>query len=194
MEGELRLLVGLGNPGTAYTGTRHNLGFRVADRLAKVAGIGFRRGYGGLWAVLPGSGRGIYLLKPQTFMNLSGQSVAAICRQRRFTPCEILVACDDLDLPLGRIRLRRGGGTGGHRGLASIAGSLGTKEFSRLRLGVGRPPEGVDAASYVLSTFGAAEEGRVSDAVERAIRTVEIMATQGWEAAMNYGHAPEPGV
>ncbi len=192
MREEFRLLVGLGNPGSEYASTRHNLGFRVADRLAKTTGTGFRRGYGGLWAIMPGPGKGLCLLKPQTFMNLSGKSVAALCRERGISPGEILVACDDLDLPLGRLRLRRGGGTGGHRRLASIAGTLGTNEFARLRLGVGRPPEGMDAAAYVLTPFTPLEEGKVLATVERAILTVEILGKQGWEAAMNFGHAPEP--
>lgn len=192
MKEEIRLVVGLGNPGAEYARTRHNLGFRVVDKMARAAGVAFRRGHGGLWVRLPGpgSGKGLYLLKPQTFMNLSGKSVAALCRVRGLSPSEILVACDDLDLPLGRLRLRRGGGTGGHRGLGSIVDALGTPEFARCRIGVGRPPVGADVAEFVLSFFSAEEEGAVSAVVDRAVRAVEILLAEGWEAAQNYGHAP----
>lgn len=183
----VRLVVGLGNPGFRYVGTRHNLGFQVVERLV-------RRG-GGRWRVR-GPGReaealGVRLLEPLTYMNLSGVAVREAARRRGVSPEEILVVCDDLDLPLGRLRLRAAGGAGGHRGLASLIQELGSREFPRLRLGIGRPAPWEDPAAYVLSGFPLRERPAVERMLDAACEAVEMAVREGVAAAMNRVNAPE---
>ena len=184
----MKLVVGLGNPGPLYSRTRHNLGFMVVDQLAADAGVQrFRRALNALVADhtrSQGEGDRVILLKPQTFMNLSGQSIAVALRHYRLAPTDLAVIYDDLDLELGRVRLRAGGSSGGHRGVESVIASLGTQDFFRVRLGIGRPPEGVDAAHYVLQPFSPEEADAVTSMISRASEAVRMACAQGWEPAM----------
>ena len=169
----MRLIVGLGNPGDRYASTRHNIGFMALDRIAQAYGIAVgKKGF----QSLHGSGKvgecKVILVKPQTFMNRSGEAVGEVAAYFRISPCDMLVIYDDIDLPFGRLRVRGGGGSGGQRGMASIISTLGTDEFPRVRVGIGRP-EGGDVSGYVLSAFNSDERkvldtvvGRVADAVE----------------------------
>ncbi len=184
----MKLVVGLGNPGPLYSRTRHNLGFMVVDDLAAEAGIRrFRRALNALVADYPrsqGEGDRVILLKPQTFMNLSGQSIGVALRHYRLAPTDLMVIHDDLDLELGRVRLRAAGSSGGHRGVESVIASLGTRDFFRVRLGVGRPPEGVDPANYVLQPFRPEESDAAASMISRASEAVRMACVQGWEPAM----------
>lgn len=181
----MRLVVGLGNPGSRYRLTRHNLGFMVVDLLADRwrIGVGGKR-----HEAETGSGEyagtRVVLAKPQTFMNASGDSVTKLRRLHRLDPREILAVYDDLDLPFGKIRLRGDGGAGGHNGVASLISVLG-KGFPRLRVGIGRPPGGADPVGYVLEPFSAEETQQLDDVVERAAQSVESWIEVGLEATMN---------
>ncbi len=182
----MKLIVGLGNPGLKYRRTRHNLGYRVVEALAEQREGRFRRGrFNGLEAeVLLGKER-VLLVKPLTFMNLSGECVAAALRYYQ-TPLEdLLVVFDDVNLDLGRLRLRPGGSAGGHNGLESIIKHLHTEAFSRLRLGVGRPPEWMDMMSYVLGVFPKNEQKPIQEALDRAVLAAETWAYYGIDEAMN---------
>jgi peptidyl-tRNA hydrolase, PTH1 family len=181
----MRLVVGLGNPGARYRSTRHNLGFMVVDTLAERWGIsvGGRRHEAELGAGEIAATR-VTLAKPQTFMNASGESVAKLRRLYRLDPAEILTVYDDLDLPVGKVRLRGEGGAGGHNGVASLIGVLG-KGFPRLRIGIGRPPGGADPVGYVLEPFATAEIGLIQEAIERAADGVESWVQHGLEPTMN---------
>lgn len=177
----MRILAGLGNPGPRYRGTRHNAGYLVLDELARRWEATFRRARDADEARV----RDLLLLKPRTFMNLSGRAVQAALTRAGLPPASLLVIHDDLDLPLGRLRLRRGGGAGGQRGVRDIIERLGP-DFTRLKVGVSRPPEGWTAERWVLSRF-AEDERRVLDAVvSAAAATVEILLDRGQEAAMNH--------
>ncbi len=182
---KLTLIVGLGNPGRSYAAHRHNVGFRCLDRLAGVHGLSFVRDQAKADLA---SGRiadlRVLLAKPRTYMNLSGQAVRRLARFYKIAPQDILVIYDDLDLPLGVIRLRPEGGSGGHKGMKSIIESLGTQAFPRLRIGIGRPPH-EDAVDYVLSHFTLDEEIAIENACERAVAAVECFLTEGLAAAMN---------
>lgn len=181
-------MVGLGNPGPRYVATRHNIGFRVLECFGQRHRISLlgRRFFGRY-----GSGRvgnlEVGLLAPQTFMNRSGQAVAAALRALpELDPAaDLLVIYDDLDLPLGRIRLRRSGGVGGHRGMADIVDALTTRDFARLRFGIGRPIPDRDVVEYVLSPFHAEEEESLRERVATAARAVETALLEGMEAAMD---------
>ena len=183
--GRTHLIVGLGNPGPEYSGSRHNVGFQCVRWLAKKHGLSFdgTRAHARIaqGAIL---GNPVVLARPQTFMNLSGQAVKGLQQWLRLTPAELVVIHDDLDLPLGRLRLRPGGSAGGHRGMRSIIDSLGTQDFARLRVGIGRP-EGNDAIDYVLGDFTAAERQIMAESYARAAEAVECILTEGMEAAMN---------
>jgi PTH1 family peptidyl-tRNA hydrolase len=178
----LHVVVGLGNPGPRYAGTRHNIGFMVVDRLA---GSGSWRDDAGRsqTATAEVAGLETHLVKPQTFMNRSGDAVVALQGQWGFEPQEVLVVFDDFYLDFGRLRLRRGGSDGGHNGLASVLQRAGTEEVPRLRMGIGRVPEGEDDIDYVLADFGAQEQ--VEELVDRGCRAVEGWVAEGIEAAMN---------
>jgi PTH1 family peptidyl-tRNA hydrolase len=180
------LLVGLGNPGREYRETRHNIGFFVIDRMCKVMGISLSRmqskalvGMGTL------EGRKVVLAKPQTFMNLSGQSVGGLVRFYKAPLEQIMVAHDDLDLPLGTLRLRPGGGSAGQKGMGSIIEQLGTQEFARLRLGIGRPPGQMDAAAYVLQRFSTPEQKLMEEIMDRAEAALRAFVRDGLNTAMN---------
>jgi PTH1 family peptidyl-tRNA hydrolase len=184
----MKLIVGLGNPGSRYAGTRHNVGFLVVERVARRAGIGLDgerlSGRFGLGRV---AGEDVGLLLPSTFMNRSGEAVgAALEASPEIDPAtDLLVVFDDLDLPFGRLRMRRFGGAGGHRGVEDVIRVLGHGDFPRLRFGVGRPAEGVDPVEWVLSPFGPDEAAGLSPALDAAAQAVEEFVRDGVEMAMN---------
>ncbi len=180
------MIVGLGNPGREYLRTRHNVGFLAVEALAERWGLTFARRRARA-DVAEGSalGQRIILGKPQTFMNLSGESVRGLMRTANLTPANVLVLYDDMDLPFGRLRLRDRGSAGGHRGVQSIIDQLGTDEFPRLRIGVGRPPPGVDPIDYVLTSFSSNELTELRDIFERVAEGVEILVKDGVTPAMN---------
>jgi len=181
----LRLIVGLGNPGRQYEQSRHNLGFRCVDELARRWGLAVtKRAFRALIASGYAAGQRVLLAKPQTYMNLSGESVGPLMRYYGLPPADLLVIYDDMDLPLGRIRIRERGSSGGHRGVASIIAALGTDGFPRLRLGIGRPP-GEVAVGHVLGRFVGPEEQLAAETLRRAADAVETILAQGLSAAMN---------
>ena len=180
-----RLIVGLGNPGRKYASHRHNVGFQCLDRLAAAWGLSFsRRKHKALLAQGQIAGLKVILAKPQTFMNLSGQAVERLAHFHKLPPESILVIYDDLDLPVGRIRLRPEGGSGGHKGMRSIIEHLGTNGFPRLRVGIGRPTHG-DAVDYVLGDFTPDERITIDEVYERVVSAVELWLAEGIAAAMN---------
>lgn len=187
-----KLVIGLGNPGSKYEGTRHNVGFEVLDRLARGGTPApFAAKFEGLLAEAEIEFRRVLLLKPQTFMNLSGRSVRQAVQFYRIDLADVLVVCDDLTLPLGKLRVRRGGSDGGQKGLRDIAQQLGTEEYSRLRVGIGdRGP--IDAADFVLTRFRPAERPLIDDALILATQAVAVWAAQGLDAAMNRFNPPRP--
>jgi PTH1 family peptidyl-tRNA hydrolase len=179
------LIVGLGNPGREYAGNRHNVGFRSIDRLAAAHSLSFnRRQKRASIALGPVLQRAVVLAKPRTFMNKSGGPVAALARFYR-VPCDrLLVVHDDLDLPLGTTRMRPLGGSGGHRGMRSIINCLGSRQFPRLRIGIGRPPGRMDPADYVLQDFSADEEILLDRTLEQATAAIETWLVEGVDEAM----------
>lgn len=188
--GRIRLVVALGNPGPRYARTRHNLGFMVADCLVRRHGLALGRRFSGrvaTWATPAGD---VWLLMPDTFMNESGVSVAQARRATGIAPEAMVVIHDDLDLPVGRVRVRQKGSSGGHNGIRSIIAHLGTESFGRVRLGIGHPADG-DVLTHVLSPFGPDEEGPVRASIERAADAAEALVSAGYEAAMRVAHAPE---
>jgi PTH1 family peptidyl-tRNA hydrolase len=179
------MVVGLGNPGTKYEGTRHNVGFEVIDRLAQGGSRpSFSRKFDGLLAEVEIDFRRVLLLKPETFMNLSGRSVGQALRFYKLEPADLLVVCDDLSLPLGKLRLRPAGSDGGQKGLRDTIAHLGTDQVPRLRIGIGERGE-IDAADFVLSRFRSAERPIIDDALILATQAVAVWVTQGLDSAMN---------
>jgi PTH1 family peptidyl-tRNA hydrolase len=180
------MIVGLGNPGREYASSRHNVGFRVVEAFARDRGLAFSRRRGTNSAVAQGvaCGKSVVLAKPLTFMNLSGKAVAGLNRLVGARPERILVVYDDLDLPLGRLRLRSDGGSGGHKGMRSIIEALGTQAFPRLRVGIDRPPGQMDPAEYVLLPFAVEEQPLVAQAVQAAVAAIECWLTAGIVEAM----------
>lgn len=181
------LVVGLGNPGSEYASHRHNIGFQVVQALARAHGLAFARSKGAKAHLAEGliDSRQVLLAKPQTFMNASGKTVGRLSRTHEIPPDHILVIYDDLDLPLGRLRLRSEGGSGGHKGMRSIIDSLGTQAFPRLRVGIDRPPGSMDPADYVLRPFAAEEVALVAGMVERAVAAIECWLSEGIVTAMD---------
>ena len=180
------LIAGLGNPGAQYRQTRHNVGFMMVDRLAARLGVTFSRLESkALVTKADYQGRRLVLVKPHTFMNLSGQPISSLARYYKVPHENLLVSYDEVDLPLGTLRLRPDGGSAGHKGMASIIERLGTQEFPRLRLGVGRPPGRMDAAAYVLQDFSASEKDLLNIALDTAVDAMLVFVTEGLEAAMN---------
>lgn len=175
-------MYGLGNPGAKYLMTRHNMGFMVADLLAREYDIMLKKKASGMHA---GIGRidgiGVTLAKPFSYMNLSGEPL----RQLSFKPADLIVIHDDLDIPFGQVRVKFGGGTGGHKGLMSITTALGTPDFIRIRCGIGRPAAEQDPADYVLEVFAPSQMDILSDAIGRAAGAVRACLTGGVEKAMN---------
>lgn len=187
------LIIGLGNPGRGYRRNRHNIGFQILDALAESLGARFTRTQANA-LVTDARLEGIRLIlaKPQTYMNNAGQSVGSLARFFRLPAEQILAVHDDLDLPLGALRLRPGGGSGGHRGLGSIVEHLGLAEFPRLRFGIGRPPGAMEPADFVLQDFGPREEEIVAASLERAVACIRTFALEGIQAAMTrFNVAPE---
>ena len=190
----LVLIVGLGNPGSEYAGHRHNVGFSVVDSLAEAHGLSFSRHKKAKARVAEGQigDQPVILAKPQTFMNLSGRTVLRLSREREIPPECILVVCDDLDLPLGRLRIRPNGGSGGHKGLRSIIDLLDSQDFVRLRVGIDRPAGSLDPAEYVLQPFAEEERAIAAVALERAAQAVETWLVDGIVAAMDRFNRPPP--
>ena len=186
------MVVGLGNPGREYAAHRHNIGFRVVDALARAHGVAFTRRKGAKARVAEArvSDCPVLLAKPQTFMNLSGKSVRRLSRSLGVPPERILVIYDDLDLPLGRLRLRAEGSSGGHKGIRSIIDTLGTQAFPRLRVGIDRPPGRMDPVDYVLEPFDRDQKPLLAEAVARAAAAVECWLAEGIIAAMDRFNAP----
>ncbi len=182
----MNLIIGLGNPGKAYANNRHNLGFRCLNYLAKVQGVSLnQRQCQAQFGIGEVAGKEIVLAKPRTFMNLSGRSVSLLMQRFRTTPSNVLVIHDDLDLPLGKIRLQQRGGSGGHKGIESIIAQLGSRDFPRFRVGIGRPQEDEDAAAYVLSDFSPEERVVIDDAIARVTEAILCYSREGIVAAMN---------
>lgn len=182
----MKLIVGLGNPGRKYEKTRHNVGFEVLDRLARRHGSGAtKEKFSGRLMDAAWAGERLLLLWPQTYMNRSGQSVRGAVDFFKLAPEQLLVVCDDFNLPLGRLRFRGQGSAGGNNGLADVIGQLGTDQFSRLRLGIGPVPETRDAADFVLGRFAAAERNDADQMLARAADGVECWVTSGIAASMN---------
>lgn len=186
----IKVIVGLGNPGPRYANTRHNVGFMVVDKLAERFRIGITRSrFSGLWGDVNIGDDRVYLLKPQTYMNRSGQSVGGFIKYFKIPTTSMLVIHDDLDLPLGRIKLVRKGGAGGHRGVKSIMEVLGTNEFNRMKIGIGRPRYNEDIEGYVLSPFYADERKTLSKVLDTAVEGIVLVVREGLERAMNVVNA-----
>ena len=187
----LKLIVGLGNPGQEYADTRHNLGFKVTEELASRYRMKFRNDSKrkARVAKIHDIGEGVLLVQPTTFMNLSGWAVRDVASYHNVAPPDMLIVVDDADLPLGRLRIRRSGSAGGHNGLKSVIEELGSVEFPRLRIGVGRQPG--ELKSHVLGRFDAEEKVQVDAAVKRAADAAELFAREGILAAMNRFNAAQ---
>lgn len=185
------LVVGLGNPGPEYAETRHNVGFRVVELLAARAGGGRFSRHRSNADVLEGrlAGRRVVLAKPRTYMNVSGGPVAGLAQYFSVPVTDVVVVHDELDLDFGVVRLKRGGGEGGHNGLRSVSRSLGSKEYLRVRFGIGRPPGRQDPADFVLKRFSGAEQKELDLAVDLAADAAEALLADGLEAAQNRFHA-----
>jgi PTH1 family peptidyl-tRNA hydrolase len=182
----LKLIVGLGNPGERYAETRHNIGFMLAERLAAEAGISLKRkGHQGLYGIGRIAGCEVMLLLPQTFMNQSGASVGSAYKSLGIAPGDLIVVHDDIDLPFGFLRIKVGGGHGGHNGIRSICSVLGSGDFIRVKMGVGRPHPGGEVAGYVLSPFSAMERNRLDDVLTNSVKAVESLVLRGTQQAMN---------
>ncbi len=182
----MKLVVGLGNPGRKYQGTRHNVGFEVIAELARLHGSGSSRSnFQGEAVDANLNGERAVLLCPHTFMNKSGTSVVQARDFYKLANRDLLVVCDDLNLPLAKLRFRTKGSSGGQKGLDDIIRCLGGEDFARLRIGIGQQPEGWDAADYVLSKFSKAERSEVDAAIWRAADAAVVWAREGIEACMN---------
>jgi peptidyl-tRNA hydrolase, PTH1 family len=182
----MKLVVGLGNPGRRYEGTRHNVGFIVAGQLARKFGTsGVKTKFQGEVVEADLQGQKTLILTPWTYMNLSGTSVLAARDFYKVANEEVLVVCDDLNLPVGKLRVRSTGSSGGQKGLEDIIRRLGSADFARLRIGIGSPPEGWEWADYVLSKFNKAEIEVMEQAVSQAVEAIEVWACEGVEACMN---------
>jgi peptidyl-tRNA hydrolase, PTH1 family len=190
----LKLIAGLGNPGDRYRGTRHNVGFEVVDLLAHRHGVTLApapaEALQGRWR-RAGAAEDVLLMEPLTFMNVSGEAVAALSRYFRVDVPDVLVVCDDVNLPLGRVRVRASGSEGGHNGLRSVAQYLGTADYPRLRIGVGRGDLRRDLADHVLARFDADERTTIDRAIARAADAVEMWIELGIEKVMNAFNRPE---
>jgi PTH1 family peptidyl-tRNA hydrolase len=190
----LKLIVGLGNPGKAYAHNRHNIGFRCINHLARLHSISMKQhqcrcqvGTGEI------AGVEVLLAKPKTFVNLSGEAVGRLMRKYKIQVNDLIVICDDLDLPLGKLRLRPGGSAGGHKGINSIISALGSDDFCRIKVGIGRPTKEYGTAitdedvivGYVLSDFTPQEEAIIKPAIAKAAEAIQCIITEGITSAMN---------
>ena len=195
MDRQVSLIVGLGNPGLQYSRNRHNVGFRCTSLLAAAHGLDFTRRQKRA-RVASGliCGHHVVLAMPQTFMNESGRSVAPLAQFYRVSQSRLLIVHDELDLPLGTLRLRPEGGSAGHKGMRSIIQHLGGQEFPRLRVGIGRPPGRMDPADYVLQDFSSEEGPVLEEVLERATAAIEVWLTEGIEEAMERYNRQPTGV
>ena len=179
--GRIELVVGLGNPGFQYQGTRHNMGFMVVDARSRRTGFRLRRE----GPAEVGRHDGCYYMKPLTFMNLSGDAVGPFCRRYQIRPDQVLVVVDDMDLPERVLRIRPGGSSGGHNGLKSIMRALSTEMFPRIRIGIGRPPEYMPPMDWVLRPFPRSERALWRECVDRADAAIDAVLHEGIDAAMS---------
>ena len=182
----MKIIVGLGNPGDTYQWSRHNIGFQVVDRLAEENHISichkrFKVHYGKGWI----HAQDVLLVKPLTFMNLSGLAVQKVVDFYKVDLVDLIVVHDDLDLPFGALRIKRRGGDGGHQGVRSIIESIGANNFFRLKVGIGRPPRGMDPAEYVLSSFVGIEKDQLKEVLLRTSECLVVLISEGFERAMN---------
>lgn len=192
-DGQRRIIVGLGNPGRQYADTRHNVGFHVIERLADKHGLKFTRMMNrGLVALGDVAGVKVALVKPQTFMNDSGTCVGPIAKFYKTEPQHVLVIYDDLDIPVSSLRLRRGGGSGGHNGMKSIIKHVGSEDFPRLRVGIGRPPGRMQPMDFVLTPFSRDEWDLVHIALDNAVDGIKRWLNEGIDRAMNVVNASAP--
>jgi len=188
-----KLIVGLGNPGPQYTWTRHNAGFMVLDRLARQINVSVtKKAFSGLSGDGEWRGNRVYLLKPQTFMNLSGRSVAEALRFYKVSLSDLIVIHDDLDLPFGTIKLKEGGGHGGHNGLRSLGQELGSPAYLRVRVGIGRPERG-DVVNYVLQNFSKGEMDALPAVLDGTLDALELLVTEGLPKAMSLFNGKQLG-
>lgn len=182
-----RTIVGLGNPGSEYALTRHNVGFRCVNLIARSHGLSFsmkkRQAH---MAVGEVEGQRVALAKPRTYMNNSGEAVCYLLQRFSSEPSDLVIIYDDMDLPLGKVRIRAGGSAGGHKGMASIIQATSTQEIARIRVGIGKPPARMDPVEYVLSSFLPEEEASVNEAMSRVAEAVAFLLREGVEAAMGH--------
>ena len=182
----MKIIVGLGNPGISYRMTRHNIGFLAVDRLAKVNRTSIRtKRFKSLFGTGWIDSQQVILLKPMTFMNRSGEAVRGVADFFGLTIEDLVVLHDDLDLPFGRLRFKQRGGDGGHQGVRSIIERMGGNNFLRLKIGIGRPPQRMDPADYVLETFDKDEQSQLDQILSEAAEAVKVMFLEGLEKAMN---------
>ena len=182
----MKIIVGLGNPGTQYRLSRHNIGFRVVDRVAQISHISirtkrFRSLYGTGWIDF----QQVLLSKPMTFMNRSGEAVKKTTDFFHMGMEDVIVVHDDLDLPFGRLRFKQRGGDGGHQGVRSIIERMGGNSFLRLKVGIGRPPRGMDSADYVLDVFDRTEQSLLDQTLSQAAESLKVVLLEGLQKAMN---------
>jgi PTH1 family peptidyl-tRNA hydrolase len=180
----MKVIAGLGNPGPRYKGTRHNVGFAVVDEISRRHGLTFESSPSEA-VVAKWRDRGTLIVKPLTFMNLSGQAVGELARYFKVEPPDVLIVVDDVHLPLGRLRIRARGSAGGHNGLKSIEAHLGTDEYPRLRVGVGRESGGIEMSDHVLMRFDPDERGVIDETIGKAVDAVETFLQEGIDVVMN---------
>jgi PTH1 family peptidyl-tRNA hydrolase len=182
----MKVVVGLGNPGAQYTGTRHNVGFDVVDRLAQLwQAEKPQLKFQGQIQQVQADGHKVLLVKPLTFMNCSGQCVQPLLRFYQVEPVDVVVVCDDMNLPLGRLRWRAGGSSGGQKGLADILQKLGTEQVPRLRLGIGRPPDQMDPVNWVLARFRGDQQQQVQQSLDCSADSIRLWVSSGLTEVMN---------
>jgi len=182
----MKAIIGLGNPGMKYAGTRHNIGFDAVTAIADKYNLSINnKKFKGVYADGHIAGEKVLLVQPQTFMNLSGECVREVADFYKLNPDEIIIICDDINLDVGRLRIRKKGSAGGHNGLKNIIAHLGTEEFPRIRVGVGEKTEGWDLADYVLARFDKYSEPVIREALANVVGAVETWISEGIDAAMN---------
>lgn len=188
------VIVGLGNPGPAYARTRHNVGAELVERLASELGADLKRTRGQARVVEAElEGQPVVLAIPATYMNESGRPIARLVRKQGIEPSQLVIVQDELDLPPGRVRLKVGGGTAGHNGLESIAAALRSRDFLRLRIGVGKPPSPAQGADHVLSRLPPSDRELIDGAIDRGAQALHVLVRDGLDAAQRVLHAPGPG-
>ena len=182
----MKAIIGLGNPGMKYAGTRHNIGFDAVTAIADKYNLSINnKKFKGVYADGHIAGEKVLLVQPQTYMNLSGECVREVADFYKLNPDEIIIICDDINLDVGRLRIRKKGSSGGHNGLKNIIAHLGTEEFPRIRVGVGEKTEGWDLADYVLARFDKDSEPVIREALANVVGAVETWISEGIDAAMN---------